>query len=112
MKLLSMASLAALSAGVFGEDLLFLSNFEGLEVSEAAALGFTTKTVTEDEWRAMTTEEFASYKAIIVGDQFCHTSQPELQPFVDTKDTWGPAVTGNIIIIGTNLARRRIQTTG
>ena len=95
-----MAAFAALTVSALAEDLLFVENLTGLEIDEAASLGFTTKTVTETEWRAMKTTDFAAFKAIIIGDDFGSNDLTLIQFLADTKDVWGPAVTGNIVIHG------------
>ena len=105
MKLLAFAGAAAFAAGALAEDLLFFSGLTGDEITEAAALGYTTKTVNDAEWRAMTTADFAKYKAIVIGDQYCQVDTNQLNVFADTKDVWGPAVSGNIIVIGMKPAR-------
>jgi hypothetical protein len=52
---------ATLLASVAAEGLLFVDNFEFVEHTKATmALGYTAKVVTETEWRAMTTTDFAS----------------------------------------------------
>lgn len=95
-----LAALAALTASALAEDLLFVENLTGLEISEATSLGFSTKTVSEAQWRAMATSDFAAFKAIIIGDDFGSSDLTLIQFLADTKDVWGPAVTGNIIIHG------------
>ena len=100
MKFSYLAAFAALTASALAEDLLFVENLTGLEIDEATSLGFSTKTVTEDQWRAMTTTDFAAFKAIIIGDDFGSSDLTLIQFLADTKNVWGPAVTGNIIIHG------------
>jgi len=95
-----LVALAALTTSALAEDLLFVENLTGLEIDEAATLGFTTKTVTETEWRGMKTSDFAAFKAIIIGDDFGSSDLTLIQFLADTKDVWGPAVTGNIVIHG------------
>lgn len=48
----------------------------------------------------MTTAEFAAFKAIVIADPDCSTSPSDVQFLTDTKNTWGPAVQGNIVVIG------------
>jgi hypothetical protein len=100
MRFSSLAALAALTVSALAEDLLFVEHLTGREIDEAATLGFTTKTVTETEWKAMTTTDFAAFKAIIIGDNFGSQDLNLIQFLADTKNVWGPAVTGNIIIHG------------
>jgi hypothetical protein len=93
-------TLSAIISSTLAEDLLFLDTLIGREQGNAIDLGFTTKVVTEAQFRALTTADFASYKAIIFGDDFGASNLVNLQVIVDTKEVWGPAVTGNIIIHG------------
>ena len=49
----------------------------------------------------MTTADFAKYKAIIISDPDCGGID-RIQFLNDTKKAWSPAVTGNMILIGTD----------
>lgn len=103
MKFATGGLLASLTASVLAEDLLFVDNFEFKEFAEATSvLGYTTKVVSEAQWKTMTTAEFAAFKAIVIADPDCSTSPSDVQFLTDTKNTWGPAVQGNIVIIGNN----------
>jgi hypothetical protein len=92
--------LAGLASYAIAEDLLFMDTLQFDEYSEATTtLGMTAKVVTDAEWRAMTTADFAAFKAIVIGDS--GSSDLTLIQFLeDTQTTWGPAVTGNMILIG------------
>ncbi|HVJ18162.1 MAG TPA: DUF4215 domain-containing protein [Polyangiaceae bacterium] len=59
----------------------------------------TINIVDAHTWGSMTTAQFADYKAIILGDATCASdfSAAAANPLV-----WGPAVDGNVIIIGTD----------
>lgn len=92
--------LAGLAASVAAQDLLFVDTFEFQEFTDATASGFTTKVVTEAEYRNMTTSDFSKFKAIIMSDPSCGTGDDSIKFLDDTKGTWSPAVTGNIILIG------------
>jgi hypothetical protein len=100
MKFFTMFGAAAFAGLAVAEDLLFLQDVTGDEITHAQSLGYTTKTVTKTEWQAMTSADFAKYKAIVMGDPYCLSSDTGVSVLVDTKDIWGPAVTGNIIVIG------------
>ncbi|KAF7909357.1 uncharacterized protein EAF01_003075 [Botrytis porri] len=103
MKFSSGGLLASLTASVLAEDLLFVDTFEFKEFAEATSvLGYTTKVVSEAQWKTMTTSEFAAFKAIVIADPDCSTSPSDIQFLTDTKNTWGPAVQGNIVVIGTD----------
>jgi hypothetical protein len=54
-----------------------------------------------EEWSSYTTADFESYKAIVIPDPTC--GAVDTIDFFDlTKAVWGPAVKGNIILIGTD----------
>lgn len=97
----------AVAGSALAEDLLFLDDLVGHEEDHALALGFTTKVVTETEWRAMKTSDFAAFKAIIIGDPGGSRDVGRIKFLEDTNTIWGPAVTGNIIIHGILLYARR-----
>lgn len=88
------------------EDLLFPQiypdlNLYSTEYSRALNLNFTIKLVEKDEWANMTTADFAAFKAIILADTV--RSDRSLLNFLnDTKDVWGPAVEGNVVLVGTD----------
>ncbi|KAH8896575.1 hypothetical protein GQ53DRAFT_889812 [Thozetella sp. PMI_491] len=98
------AALAMSAAAlVLAEDLLFIDSLEYVEYSEATTkLGYSAKVVTEAEWRAMTTADFAKFKAIVISDPYCGGSTAEIQFLDDTKAVWSPAIGGNIVLIGTD----------
>ncbi|KAF2188621.1 hypothetical protein K469DRAFT_565724 [Zopfia rhizophila CBS 207.26] len=102
MKFSPLGLWAGLAASTIAQDLLFLENLDYKEYDEAVALGFSTKTVTEAEWASMTTEDFAKFKAIVIPDPNCVRNVNRIQFLEDTKSVWSPAVTGNIILIGTD----------
>jgi|GEM_PF-973076 len=58
--------------------------------------------VSPAEWRAMTAEQFMSYRAIILGDAACQSGTAALQPAVDTRNTWGAIVDGVVVILSTD----------
>ena len=70
------------------------------EASYAQALGFAVDVVDAATWGSMTTAEFAGYRAIILGDPFCFAS--DLATPAANATTWASAVTGNVIVIGTD----------
>jgi cysteine-rich repeat protein len=74
---------------------------ESLEAVRAAALGYTVEVVAVKEWLTKTTEDFATYRAIVLGDPNCASTSP-LGRLEATTDIWGPAITGNVIVAGTD----------
>ncbi|HYI15235.1 MAG TPA: PKD domain-containing protein, partial [Thermomicrobiales bacterium] len=73
------------------------------EYFEARRLGLTPRIIDTNEWQAMTAAEFASYKAIVLGDNFGTQAGPINQAATNSAN-WKPAVTGNIIVLGGDLA--------
>jgi hypothetical protein len=103
MKISKFSILAGLGlvSSTFAEDILFLNLLLGDEYNEASTTdGFTVKSVSPSDWSAMTTTDFAAFKAIVFADQFGGSDPTALQLIDDTKAVWSPAITGNMIIIG------------
>lgn len=73
-----------------------------LEADSAAGLGFDVDVVSDAQWSAMTTADFAAYRAIILGDPTCVSHPGPLAAAEATVGTWSPAVTGNVIVLGTD----------
>src|SRR6185295_378034 len=74
-----------------------------LEATAAAGLGYTVDVATAAQWAAKSTADFATYKAIILGDPTCsETPNINMAAAEANTATWGPAITGNVIIIGTD----------
>lgn len=93
--------MAGLAASALAEDLLFMETLQGQEYIEATTtLGFTVKVITDAQWRAMGTTDFAAFKAIILADNYGDSDLSDIQFLEDTKAVWSPAVTGNMILIG------------
>jgi len=86
-----------------------------VEEQEAVALGLTVNIVTPVQWAAMTTAQFAAYKAIVLGDPTCQGPGPTT-PFIGAAEAngpvWGPAVNGNIEVIGTDPTWHTIHGAG
>ncbi|EWC44239.1 hypothetical protein DRE_01065 [Drechslerella stenobrocha 248] len=62
---------------------------------------WTYDTVTAEEWDAMSTNDFKQYKAIIIGDPVS-TDPEDLDALMESRKNWGPAIEGNVILIGTD----------
>lgn len=104
MKLSVPHLLAALATSVLAQDLLFYEGMDYREYEQAVELGYTTKIATAAEWSAMTTEDFAKFRAIVIPDPNCG-SVSRIKFLEDSKDRWSQAVTGNIILIGMAITR-------
>jgi hypothetical protein len=75
-----------------------------IEASEAAAQGMSVDVVDAATWSSMTAAQFASYRAIILGDPTCYGpgTSPDIDAAVANAKTWGPTINGNIVILGTD----------
>ncbi|HVK37279.1 MAG TPA: hypothetical protein VNA88_02010 [Candidatus Kapabacteria bacterium] len=73
------------------------------EAIEALGMGMTVELASDVQWAAKSAADFATYRAIILGDPNCSTN-PGVSLAAATANTltWGPAVTGNIFIIGSD----------
>lgn len=68
-----------------------------IEAYTAAQAGFTVVVASDADWSAMSTADFASYRAIIFADGMCGGT---LKAALANQAVWGPAVTGNVIVLG------------
>ena len=73
-----------------------------VEMQQAAARGCTVEVVDAAGWAAKTPTQFGQYRALILGDPDCSGGPAQVQAATDTIDKWGPRVTGNVIINGTD----------
>ncbi|MFL5358787.1 immunoglobulin-like domain-containing protein, partial [Archangium sp.] len=73
-----------------------------IEALAAKAKGYTVDVVSDAAWAAKTSADFASYRAIILGDATCAGSQSLIQPALNNRKVWGPVVDGNVIVVGTD----------
>lgn len=73
------------------------------EAVEAIAQGMTVEVVDIPGWTAKSQADFASYRALIVGDPTCIGGNlAQFDTINANKAVWGPVVNGNIIINGTD----------
>jgi RHS repeat-associated protein len=102
--------LAAASARASSVSVLILSTSVngGSSSAEAQAVtavspGASVTVDTPSSWDALSESGFEGYSAIIIGDPSsggsCATTAPS--DAVSTESTWGPAVTGNVAVLGT-----------
>lgn len=73
------------------------------EAHLARSVGYDIRVADADRWASLTTEDFASYQAIIVGDPHCgypYEGEDYLAPVLANRDTWSAAVNGPVIVAG------------
>lgn len=73
-----------------------------LEVVQANALGLNVEIDDATAWGAKSTANFATYRAIVLGDPDCVATNVPITEAESTTGTWGPAITGPIALIGTD----------
>lgn len=71
-------------------------------VTSAVGLGFAVDVATDAEWAAMNGPDFASYRALVMGDSACSGGTEQVDAAEANAATWSPAVDGNVIVIGTD----------
>ena len=72
------------------------------EQSLAAAAGFAVTVADAPTWSSMTTAQFSSFNAIVLGDPACGFDPSILDTVAATQTLWASAATGPKIIIGTD----------
>ena len=103
MGLVAVTPAAAVGADVLILDTTVTGGASSLEATQAALLGLSVDVVNPVQWAAMTTAQFASYKAIVLGDPTCEEAPaPALTAAELNRTVWSPAVTGNVIVNGTD----------
>ncbi|HEX8537697.1 MAG TPA: immunoglobulin-like domain-containing protein, partial [Cystobacter sp.] len=75
---------------------------DSVEAEVARQMGYEVTLVSEEQWRTLSAEDFASYRALILGDKACSNTPGLLLAAEETRDVWGPVVDGNVIIVGTD----------
>lgn len=78
-----------------------------IEGVAATGLGRGADVIDGATWSGMTTAQFTAYDAIILGDAYCPygcpgVTGPWIGPAEANAGTWAAAVTGNVIVIGTD----------
>jgi hypothetical protein len=72
------------------------------EAGAATAAGLGFDVVTDAQWSAMTTAQFHDYNALVLGDPTCSGLGTGANTANATKAVWGPAVDGNVLVVGTD----------
>ena len=100
---LGLTAMPAASAAP-GEVLILGSTVSGgtssIEALEVANLGLTPVVVDDASWSTFTAAQFGSYRAIVLGDATCSGTSPAAAEA--NTAAWGSAVTGNVLVNGTD----------
>jgi hypothetical protein len=97
-------ALAATSNKVLILGSTVVGGTDSLEATQARALDYEVEVASDADWAGKTAENFANYKAIVLGDFGCAQDDGPVAAAVANRITWTPAVTGNVIVIGTAAA--------
>jgi hypothetical protein len=94
---------AASAAKVLILDTTVTGGSASIEATEAASKGMGVDVVDAATWSAMTTAQFASYQAIILGDPTCAGPGTATVAAAESNaKAWGAALSGNVVILGTD----------
>ena len=63
-------------------------------------------------WGARTTSDFSTYRAVILGDPNCSVNTSPIDAATANNTVWGPAINGNVIVIGTDPVHHSISGPG
>lgn len=103
---IGVTTVPSLAAGVTSSVLILGDTVSGatssLEAQEVVAQGLTPVVVDSPTWSSMSTAQFASYRAIVLGDPTCVTGTASIAAAIANAPTWGAAVNGNVLLIGTD----------
>ncbi len=72
------------------------------EELQAAIAGLDVVVATMAQWSGMTQANYQTYRALVFGDPSCSGSVSVVAGAEANRTTWSPAVTGNVIVIGTD----------
>lgn len=79
-----------------------------IEEQEAVAKGCTAEKVSDADWQAKSTADFKTYQALIIGDPTCQGSN-SFDGAEPNASTWAAALTGNVVINGTDPVYHQAQ---
>jgi hypothetical protein len=72
-----------------------------IEANAAILAGMDVEVVDATTWAGMSAADFDSYRAIVLGDNYC-TSVGAIAAAIANNAVWGPTVDGHVVIIGTD----------
>jgi hypothetical protein len=97
--LLAGALSVLITAPAWAADVLIYGPADSTENGVATTGGHTVTTVDATAWAVMTTDQFAAFDAIVIGDSGCTVgTSPNLDAATTNRTTWAPAITGPIVV--------------
>ena len=98
-----MVLLLALAAPSLAADILVYGPLDYTEASLLTADGHTVTEWDASVWASAIASDFAAFDAIVIGDKNCSgPSSTDFEPLYTSRATWTAAVTGNIVVTGTD----------
>ena len=95
---LMLATTLADSAGTAGN---LCTSLEAVQ-AQASPLNLNVEIDDAAAWGAKSQAQFATYRGIVLGDPNCAVSTASITGAESTTETWGPAITGPVAIVGTD----------
>lgn len=89
------------TALIYGPSVI--NGTSSMEAQDLVAQGYAVTIASSTQWASMSTSEFAAYNLLVVGDPRCNDVFYN-SPLTSSATTWVPAVSGNVILIGTDPA--------
>ncbi len=94
--------ISAIGKGILILNTTVSDGINSLEAQQAQALGFNVTVVDAPAWSNMSQADFAAYDGIVFGDPTCVVGPSRLALAVANVDVWPAAVTGNVVLVGTD----------
>lgn len=82
-------------------DSTVIGGASSLEASKATDAGFNPVVISPAQWAVTTAADFSSFRALILGDAHC-SGLSAVSAAIANRSVWGPTITGNVVIIGTD----------
>ncbi|MBK7160622.1 MAG: T9SS type A sorting domain-containing protein [Ignavibacteria bacterium] len=85
------------------------SGINSVEAQACITAGFSVEIVTDAQWAAKSQADFATYRAIILGDPTCQVGNAAIDAAENNRTTWSPEIDGNVVIVGSDPVFHQFQ---
>ena len=85
------------------------SGINSVEAQACITAGFSVEIVTDAQWAAKSASDFATYRAIILGDPTCQVGTTAIDAAENNRTTWSPEIDGNVVIVGSDPVFHQFQ---
>ncbi|MBI3785151.1 MAG: hypothetical protein HY270_17305 [Deltaproteobacteria bacterium] len=83
-------------------DTTVAGGFSSVEATQAMNLGMNVELADGPSWGAKSSTDFATYRAIVLGDPKNVSDPSPVSAAVANESVWGRAITGNVFLIGSD----------